>query len=271
MRSLRCGAGRPQPDAYDRFVPAPVVAVPTYHLASGRVSKWLAGGYAVPEAYVNALARAGVAAALLPAAQPIGVEGIDLDVLDRFDGILLVGGGDVDPSAYGAPADPHNYGIEADRDTQELALARAAVDRGLPLLAVCRGMQLLNVAFGGTLHQHLPDVPGLLPHGVPAGGPPGLHDVRVEPGSRLGQVVGDRGAVVACTSFHHQGVDVIGDGLVATGWTEDGLVEALETPPGDSWVLAVQWHPEMTAHDDPAQQAIFDEFAAQIRARAHVR
>src|SRR3954451_6507113 len=105
MATLRCGTRRSQPGAYDRSVPAPVVAVPTYHLASGRVSKWLAGGYAVPEAYVNALSRAGVLAALLPAAQPAGVECVDVDVLDRFDGLLLVGGGDVDPHRYGAQ--PH--------------------------------------------------------------------------------------------------------------------------------------------------------------------
>src|SRR6266568_852298 len=137
--------------AYHRRVGPPVVAVPTYHLAAGRVSRWVAGGYAVPEAYVAALARAGVVAALLPATTA------DVDVLDRFDGLLLVGGGDVEPHRYGVAAHPSVYGTEPDRDAQEVALARAAVDAGLPVLAVCRGMQLLNVAFGGTLHQHLPD------------------------------------------------------------------------------------------------------------------
>ena len=139
--------------------------------------------------------------------------------------------------------------------------------RSLPILAVCRGLQLLNVAFGGTLRQHLPDGGSPIGHGVPVGGPPGVHEVRVAPGSRLAGVCGGA-ALSGCTSIHHQGVEALGPGLVATAWSSDGLIEAVETPAdGRGWLLAVQWHPEMTAADDPAQQALFDAFAAALAAR----
>jgi putative glutamine amidotransferase len=136
----------------------------------------------------------------------------------------------------------------------------------MPTLAVCRGIQLVNVAFGGTLHQHLADREGVLAHGVPAGGIPGCHEVTLAPGSRVAKACGGAGAIGACTSVHHQGIAAVGDGLVATGWSDDGLVEALELPTDDDrWLLAVQWHPEMTAADDPVQQGLFDAFAAQLR------
>jgi putative glutamine amidotransferase len=243
-------------------VARPVVAIPAYHLAAGRVSRWIGGGYAVPEAYVNALRRAGVRAVVLPAGDEDAPAG---DVLAPFDGLVLVGGGDVEPTRYAAVAHPEVYGVEPDRDSLELELAGHAVAAGLPVLAICRGMQLVNVAFGGTLHQHLPERAGLLAHGVPTGGPPGSHHVEVAPGSRLAKACGGASAVAACTSFHHQGVDVIGDGLVAVAWSDDGLVEALELPAdADGWLLAVQWHPEMSAAEDPTQQGLFDAFAAQL-------
>jgi len=240
----------------------PLVAVPAYHLGAGRVSRWAGGGYAVPEAYIHAMRRAGARCAVLP---PGGLDVAAAEVLAPFDGLLLVGGGDVDPARYRADRHADVYGVEPERDELEVALARQAVSGGVPTLAVCRGIQLVNVAFGGTLHQHLPDCEGLVPHGVPASGSPGSHDVKVAPGSRLAKACGGAAAVGACTSVHHQGIAALGDGLVATGWSEDGLVEALELPADDDrWLLAVQWHPEMTAADDPVQQGVFDAFAAQL-------
>src|SRR4051812_5906659 len=240
----------------------PLVAIPAYHLGIGRVTRWVGGGYAAPEAYVNALRRAGVRAAILPA----GDEGVPAsEVLAPFDGLLLVGGGDVAPARYGAEAHPEVYGVEPERDELELALAHEAVTSAMPVLAICRGLQLVNVAFGGTLHQHLPGRHGLLGHGVPAGGSAGYHEVKVAGGSRLAQACGGAASIEGCTSFHHQGIDAVGAGLVETAWSEDGLVEALELPPEhDGWLLGVQWHPEMTAADDPVQQAIFTTFAAQL-------
>ena len=126
-------------------------------------------------------------------------------------------------------------------------------------------MQVANVAMGGTLVQHLPDVPGMGEHGVPLGGGT-VHDVRVEDGSLLAKALG--GAVARATCHHHQGVDRLGDGLVASGWSDDGLVEGLELEDtGDRWLLGVQWHPEETASEDPAQQALFGTLVTEAAAR----
>ena len=233
----------------------PLVAVAAYHLAAGRVVDWSRGGYAVPEGYVASLRRAGARPVLLPPAPDIAAE----DLLAPFAGLLLAGGGDVEPARYGATEVHHAvYGVDPVRDEAELQLAPAALSMGIPVLAVCRGMQVLNVAFGGTLHQHLPDLQGMDLHGHPTRQSSVLHDVKVEPGTRLAQACGQ--VVVRCTSHHHQGVDHLGDGLVAVAWSGDGLVEAVEVG-GDGWAVGVQWHPELTAAEDPVQQALFDEFA----------
>lgn len=238
---------------------SPLVAIPTYHLAAGRVLDWARGGYAVPEGYVSGLRRAGARPVLLP---PTAAEGPD-DALEPFDGLLLAGGGDVEPSRYGA-GDPHPsvYGIDRERDEAELVLVRAAVSRGMPTFAICRGMQVLNVALGGTLHQHLPDLQGTDAHGHPTRDSSVLHDVKVAAGTRLALACGQE--VLRCTSHHHQGVDRLGEGLTAVAWSGDGLVEGVELN-GPAWVVGVQWHPEMTAGEDPNQQALFGEFARILR------
>lgn len=229
----------------------PEIALVAYHLRPGRVSFWQVGGYGLPENYVDAVRRAGGRATLL-------LPGDDREpgeLLDRVDGLLLVGGGDVEPARYGAPAHPESYGVEPDRDEVEIALLHEADRRGTPTLCICRGMQVLNVAFGGTLLQHLPDEDRFAPHGVPSGAEGVVHDVELAPGSRIASAAGAE--VVSCSSHHHQGVDRIGDGLVPTGWSPDGLVEAIER--SDGWMVGAQWHPEDTADRDPAQQALFDE------------
>jgi gamma-glutamyl-gamma-aminobutyrate hydrolase PuuD len=182
----------------------------------------------------------------------------------------LVGGGDVDPAQYGAEPDlEHNYGVEPDRDALELGLIHAADRAHLPTLAICRGMQVMNVAFGGTLHQHLPDLSGMLAHGVPLDDSLTTHDVKAAPGSRLLATAGVD--VLSCSSHHHQGVDRIGDRLAPTGWSDDGLVEAIELqvedPYADTWMLGVQWHPEDTATTDTEQQALFDDLVRQAHWR----
>lgn len=242
---------------------APLVAIPTYHLPAGRVVDWARGGYAVPEGYVTSLDRAGVRPLLLPPTARLGPE----DVLAPFDGLLLAGGGDLDPARYGAGA-PHPavYGVDPVRDEMELGLVRAAIALGLPTFAICRGMQVLNVALGGTLHQHLPDRSGMDLHGHPTGQSSVLHDVKVTAGSRLAAASGRE--LLRCTSHHHQGVDRLADGLAAVAWSGDGLVEAVEPASRDgAWVVGVQWHPEITAAEDPSQQALFDGFASLVRAR----
>ncbi|HXF56914.1 MAG TPA: gamma-glutamyl-gamma-aminobutyrate hydrolase family protein [Actinomycetota bacterium] len=241
-------------------MPNPWVGVVPYRLAPGRVQGWVHGAAAVPEPYLAALRRAGLEAVLLP---PGGVEP-DARLLASIQGLVLIGGGDVEPHRYGAPRHEKVYGEDPLRDELEIALVRGARARHLPLFAICRGAQVANVALGGTLHQHLPDLPGAGLHGDPVTGGGVSHEVRVAEGSRLFAATGR--TTLACWSRHHQGLDRLGEGLVAVGWSPDGLVEAVESE--DGWLLAVQWHPEETADRDPDQQALFDAFAARVRARA---
>ncbi len=239
----------------------PLVAMPAYLLAAGRVRAWADSALAVPEAYVAALRRAG----LRPVMLAPGEDGEAAEVLEPFDGLVLVGGGDVEPARYGAPGHPAVYGVDPERDELEIALAREAVASGLPLLAVCRGQQVLDVALGGSLIPHLPDRPGLAGHGRPSGdGEATVHEVLVSDGSRLASAVGP-GPLEGCVSVHHQAIDRVAEPLVVTGRSRDGVIEAVETPPGEGWVLAVQWHPERAASADPAQQAIFDAFGQAVR------
>jgi putative glutamine amidotransferase len=239
-----------------------LVAVPAYRLQPGRVRGWADGAAAVPDAYLGALHRAGVRPVLLPSPD----SGPPAELLGPYAGLVLVGGGDIEPSHYGETRHPAVYGTEPERDDLELGLVRAAVAATLPLFAVCRGLQVLNVAFGGSLIQHLPDRPGTMSHGMPpADDAQAAHDVSVVEGSRLAAAVGSL-SVGRCLSVHHQAVDRIAPGMIATAHSADGVVEALETPADRAgWVLAVQWHPERSAATDPTQQALFDAFGAATR------
>jgi putative glutamine amidotransferase len=249
----------------DRY--RPFIAVVAYHLAGDRVARWPEGGYGVPAPYLDALRRAGARTAIVAP----GEEGTPEEILEPFDGLLMVGGGDIDPSRYGGGSNDHLYGIEPDRDEFEIDLLHAADRLAVPTLCICRGMQVMNVAFGGTLHPHLPDIPDLIQHGVPIEGTLTIHEVSVEPGSRLAAVT--KSSALASASHHHQGVDRIGDGLAVTGRTEDGLVEAIERivpdqqDPRATWMLGVQWHPEETAERDAAQQSLFDALGLLARFR----
>jgi len=235
----------------------PLVAIPAYHLAAGRVADWSRGGYAVPDAYVTALQRAGARVALLPAVAAEEPEA----TLAPFHGLLLAGGGDVEPVRYGGTPHAEVYGVDSARDAVELALVRTAVTRGVPILAICRGMQVLNVAMGGTLHQHLPDLQGMDLHGQPGRDLSVVHEVKVQTDSLLAGTCAT--VVLRCTSHHHQGVDRLGTGLLAVAASRDGLVEAVElADPSGRWLIGVQWHPEMSATDDPTQQALFVGLAA---------
>ncbi|HET9556905.1 MAG TPA: gamma-glutamyl-gamma-aminobutyrate hydrolase family protein, partial [Actinomycetota bacterium] len=232
---------------------APLIAIPTYHLGAGRVRNW-EGAYALPEPYVAALGAAGARTALLPHSQPAEAE----EVLAPFDGLLLAGGDDIEPTRYGAADHPEQYGIDPDRDQLELELARAAVRTGLPTLGICRGVQLLNVAFGGTLVQHLPELDGpaepRVEHRNEAN--QAIHNLRVEPDSRLAEAIGQLEA--EGLSHHHQGLDRLGDGFRPVAWAPDGLVEGIERDQG--WTVGVLWHPESTAGADPAQHRLLCSF-----------
>jgi len=222
------------------------------------MSGWRSGGYAVPEGYIDAVRRAGGQTSLiLP-----GDDRAPSELLARTDALLLVGGGDVEPWRYGQ--EPHETlsGEEPDRDTLEIDLLLEAARLDLPTLCICRGMQVMNVAFGGTLLQHLPDDACLAPHGALGGSDRVLHEVTTAPRSRVAEATD--GIPLSCPSRHHQGVDLLGSGLVATAWSADGLVEAIERAEND-WFLGVQWHPEDSAAEDPAQQALFDSLVGRAR------
>jgi putative glutamine amidotransferase len=181
-------------------------------------------------------------------------------LLEHCSGLLLSGGPDLDPDAYGARRHEQTGPTESILDDFELAAARAADMRGMPILAICRGLQVMNVARGGTLHQHLPDVVGDgIGHRQQRPGTETTHWVNVAPGSRLADVLGGRGRAKV-NSFHHQAVDTVGRGLVISARASDGTVEAFEDQPRD-FLMAVQWHAECLV-GRPAQKALFDRFVA---------
>lgn len=200
---------------------------------------WDQEAHLIARSYVDQVHAAGGLALLLPITEEAPEE-----LLEVVDGLILIGGADIDPAAYGAAAHPCTVGTTPRRDVFEIAMARAAVERDLPLLGICRGMQLLNVAFGGTLVQHLPEDVGHSDHRrTPGSFDNSDHDVRVAPGSLASSVIGE--AIHKTHSHHHQAVDALGEGLAASGWaTIDDLVEVIEMP-GKRFVLGVQWHPEV--------------------------
>ena len=216
---------------------------------------WRVPGTFVPSGYVSSIEAAGGYPVLLPPLD--SVAGDPAAVCAVVDALVLTGGADVDPAHYGGPLPAAPGQLRPDRDGAELALARYAIDSGLPLLAVCRGMQVLNVACGGTLIPHLPDLVGTDVH-LPAPGRLGRHRFRVAAGSRLAKLLdavaaevggsgvgGGEPGLVEVSSHHHQAVDRLGAGVVAAGWAEDGVVEAIEVT-DHPFAVGVQWHPEMT-------------------------
>ncbi len=221
--------------------PGPVIGLTTY-LDRVRTGVWDVTAGFLPANYFQGVTMAGGIAVLLPP-QPVGPGAADR-VLDTLDGLVITGGKDIDPASYGAAAHHDTDEPSSVRDAWEFALLRAALRRGLPMLGICRGAQVLNVAFGGTLHQHLPDVLGH--HGHRAGNAVFTSlSVRTVPGTRLAGLLGES-AEVRC--YHHQAVANVGEGLVVSAWDADGVIEALEVP-GDSFALAVQWHPEERLDD----------------------
>jgi putative glutamine amidotransferase len=191
--------------------------------------------------YVDAVQRAGGIALMLP--PDPGVTAEPDRVLDLLDGLILAGGRDVDPAAYGAEAHPRTDPPSSERDAFEIALARRALERDLPLLGICRGMQVMNVARGGTLVQDLPEHVGHENHRRTPGTFEGNdHPVRLGEASLAAAAAGE--ARHATLSHHHQGVDRLGDGFAVSGWSDDDdLPEAIEDPER-RFALGVQWHPE---------------------------
>jgi putative glutamine amidotransferase len=210
-------------------------------------------GYYLPRSYVDGVRAAGGRPLILPP----GKEHAE-HLLEIVDGLILSGGGDVNPSRYGGAAHESIYHVSPDRDEFEIRLVELALERDFPMLCICRGLQVLNVALGGDLHAHLPDAVGdRISHRDPERNPT-RHAASVEPRSRLAEVLGVTSLSV--TSRHHQGARRLGRDLRAVAWAEDGVIEGLEHE-SHRFCVAVQWHPEMSL-DDPVQGRLFAALVA---------
>jgi len=240
-------------------VPAPLIGVST----SITIDEYPERAY-VNGAYLRAVEQAGgVPVLLAPQLSPAAREAL----WARLDGLVLTGGGDVEPARFGEAAHSKTALVSADRDALELELVDRALRDDVPVFAICRGLQVLNVALGGTLHQHVPDVFGdKVQHSQPDRRHVATHDVKLQTeGTRLGAIVGT--SELRVNSFHHQAVARLGRDLKEVGWAPDNVIEALEHADRRRFVVAVQWHPEDLVGHDAAARALFTAVVDAARAR----
>lgn len=231
----------------------PIIGIPCFAAERAGTRRPIFGNN---QTYVRAIEQAGGVPVLLP---PLEAPESIMAIGARLDGLLLTGGGDLDPRLYGEELLPECGEIEADRDGPELELARRALDEGTPVLGVCRGMQLLNVARGGTLYQDIVTQHSGSPRHdvIQYGRAHRAHSIAINPSSRLAGILGTAAPMV--NSLHHQAVKEPGAGVEVVGWSEDGIAEAMELP-GYPFVLAVQYHPEELYPTDEASQRLFAAF-----------
>lgn len=234
----------------------PIIGItPSFQEANGDDPTW--DRWTLSTTYVDAVIAAGG----IPVIIPGGLTELD-PLLDSLDGLLLSGGGDVEPRLYGdAEIHETTYGIVPARDQLELGLAPLALARDMPILGICRGIQVLNVAFGGSLVQDVADQwPDPIEHrqqNLGRGRDDLVHAVEAVPGSRLATIYGSESFEV--NSFHHQALRDVGPGLTVVARASDGLVEAVEAP-DYTFVIGVQWHPEMLFRRYPQHEAPFLAF-----------
>lgn len=226
----------------------PAIGLTTY-LQQAQTGVWDVRASFLPAIYFEGIGLAGGISVLLPP-QPVD-DTIADRVLDGLDGLVITGGRDVDPGAYGSERHPATDEPVVDsrtRDAFELALVQAALRRAVPVLGICRGAQVLNVALGGTLHQHLPDVVGHTGH-QQGNAVFSTSTITTVPGTRVAEMVGPD---TEAQCYHHQAIDRLGDGLIVSASDRDGVIEAVEVDrdrhPG-RWAVAVQWHPEERLDD----------------------
>jgi putative glutamine amidotransferase len=246
------------------------------------VGQWREGHARLPIPYAEALIEAGgqpkifSTFTLFPDQEVpqhleihLGVDPDDHSPLEGASGLLLPGGGDIDPAWYGRSPHPRTNRISHRRDEFERTLLCEALERDLPILAICHGMQLLSVHLGGTLDQHLSDNPKRLDHDPSDPSPGAVHKVHVEEDSVLAEILDE--TEIAVNSSHHQGLEGAPDGLEEIAWSEDGVLEAIVSR-DHSWVVGVQWHPEAMAPVDDTQMRLFRAFveASQAYAAEHL-
>ncbi|MDZ7853433.1 MAG: gamma-glutamyl-gamma-aminobutyrate hydrolase family protein [Halomonas sp.] len=219
----------------------------------------------VTDKYLSALRDYGLAPVILP----VWEGAVESALLDSLDGLLLTGSySNVEPRRYGVERAPENTRDDPHRDAAVLRWIPAALDLGMPLLGICRGFQEINVAFGGTLHQVLQQVPGRLDHREPEGdretkyAP--AHDIAIVPGGPLAALFPESGSRV--NSLHQQGIAELGPGLIAEAVAPDGQIEAISVAGAPGFALAVQWHPEWRPREHPLHDALFQAFASASEA-----
>ena len=213
--------------------------------------------YTLPAEYLDAVRRAGgVPVMIAPGESRLEA------ILGMLDALILSGGGDIDPSRYDGKRHETNYAIDQERDAHELELGRRVIASGMPTLGICRGAQILNVAQGGKLIEHIPDEVGeKVLHRAPPREPV-THNVKLKAGSRVAAIL-ERDEFDV-TSWHHQALRGVAPGFEAVAHAPDGTIEAIEMA-SHRWLIAVQWHPELSAAADPLQQKLFDAIVAEAR------
>jgi putative glutamine amidotransferase len=195
----------------------------------------------------------------------LGLDPDDPSPLEGAAGLLLPGGGDIDPAWYGRRKHPRTAKISHRRDQFERTLLTEALERDLPVLAICHGMQMLSVHLGGTLDQHLADDPKRIEHDPSDPTPGAVHKVHVDEDSKLAEIL--EATEIGVNSSHHQGLEGAPGPLAEAGWAEDGVLEAVVSR-DHRWVVGVQWHPEVMAPDDETQMRLFESFVAATKQAA---
>ena len=230
----------------------PIIGITTFHTDSQRGYIYIS----VTKAYVDAVVRAGA----IPLLIPLGLTQTDLaELLQKVDGVLFTGGGDIDPARFQGLPHPTVHEIDPIRDALEIQLVQQVVEQNTPFFGICRGLQVINVALGGSLYTHIQDQhPNALKHDYFPGRPRNYHahPIKVDEGTTLAGILGQ--PIVQVNSLHHQGIDRLATGLLSTAYAPDGIVEAVELP-GHTFGLAVQWHPEWL-QDQAEMRALFSAF-----------
>ena len=228
---------------------SPIIGI-TMHPSEGRQQ--------INNSYIESIIQAGG----IPLCIPIIQQGIN-EVLSKVDGLLLIGGYDVNPKYFDEHPHPKVGRIETNRDESDFALLQEALNLNMPVFAVCRGLQVLNVLFGGSLYQDIPSqVDGAMQHTQNSSRHEKVHAITVYEDTKLHSIVGEH---IMTNSFHHQSVKALGEGLVISATTNDGIVEAIEHP-NYTFCLGVQWHPEELAiHGDNPSKKLFEAFVTACK------